>query len=87
MGEKYPTMIKNFYEEHLHIDEEIRYILDGEGYFDVFPNLFGSGWLTGRYEIRMSDGFDVLCPKAISSFFRLGYIIVSRLRRVILHMR
>ena len=28
-------MIKNFYEEHLHIDEEIRWILDGEGFFDV----------------------------------------------------
>jgi hypothetical protein len=30
-------MIKNFYEEHLHIDEEIRWILDGEGFFDVIP--------------------------------------------------
>ncbi|XP_055331501.1 acireductone dioxygenase-like [Paramacrobiotus metropolitanus] len=35
LGDKFDALMRMFYDEHIHGDDEVRFVLDGNGYWDV----------------------------------------------------
>jgi 1,2-dihydroxy-3-keto-5-methylthiopentene dioxygenase len=74
----FAAKVATFAKEHLHDDEEIRFCLDGSGFFDVRDQLNGDKWL----RLVFARGDLIVLPAGINHRFVVdadGYFKVLRL--------
>lgn len=74
--EKYDEKVKSFYEEHMHKDDEIRFVIGGSGYFDVRDK--DDKWV----RIEVTSGDMIVLPAGIYHRFTVDmndYIRAIRL--------
>ncbi|KAI0919988.1 hypothetical protein AcW1_002898 [Taiwanofungus camphoratus] len=77
MGEQFEANLKKFYHEHMHEDEEIRYIIEGSGFFDVREHSTDA-WV----RLHVTAGDMIVLPAGIYHRFSLDTGNKSRTMRL-----
>jgi len=77
LGDAYESKIQMFYAEHMHDDEEIRYILEGSGFFDVREHS-ADAWI----RLHLTAGDLIVLPAGIYHRFSVDEANMTRTMRL-----